>query len=297
MDSNIAQSVFSTLLDITPEVLAEIDTIAININSLVSPLMHKKLHKTLRESNLYNVSYFEEIKLILMDAFSKNFINKYQHKKVIFYYKELEADNILKDIYSNFRNRDEIDTKAVLSRMVFKLFVDIARQLASAIPTIKVYTSNRGEHSFIPRFLKMGVNDIGRVLIISRDYMDLLNAMDTSISVYNGRVIYSHLTTLSKNVIDPSSVNPYMLPVVLTLAGNKKLGYTGLPSYGIKKVLKIILDNGIEWWFMDDDKISNTRLRDIVNKTRKYRVLFDIELYEALCKNHNVNIIDAGDGN
>lgn len=297
MDSNIAQSVFSTLLDITPEVLAEIDTIAININSLVSPLMHKKLHKTLRESNLYHVSYFEEIKLILMDAFSKNFINKYQHKKVIFYYKELESENILKSIYSNFRNRDEIDTKAVLSRMVFKLFVDIARQLASAIPTIKVYTSNRGEHTFIPRFLKMGMNDIGRVLIISRDYMDLLNAMDTSISVYNGRVIYNHLTTLSKNVIDPSSVNPYMLPVILTLAGNKKLGYTGLPSYGIKKVLKIILDNGIEWWFMDEDKISNTRLRDIVNKTRKYRVLFDIELYESLCKNHNVNIIDAGDGN
>lgn len=292
MNVELAKKVFGDLLDLSPEMLNACDTICININSIVSPLMHKKYHNNLKENNLYTDSYFEEIKLEILEIFSSQFINKYNHKRVVFYYKELGQSNILQTIYKSFRYREEIDEKSSLSRIIFRLFVSIARELSDKIPTVELYTTSEGEHTYIPRLIIMNSVDERRMLIVSRDHMDLLNAIDDRISVWNGRVLYNHKSTMVKNIVEPACITPVMLPIVLTISGDKKLGYRGIPSYGIKKTLNLLMDNGVSFWSTDIVDIKDKKLERIVNETYRYRCLFDIELYLELCRKNDVKCIE-----
>ena len=57
MEENILKEIFGDLIDIPFDDIKKYDDIIINVNSMLSPLMHVSFHNKLKEDNLYTKSY------------------------------------------------------------------------------------------------------------------------------------------------------------------------------------------------------------------------------------------------
>lgn len=273
MDGNICGKVFGDLLDIDYALIEKSDVIMINLNSVLSPIFYKKFQDSLRISG----TSILEFSMVLMDIFSKQFITKYNHKRCIFYYHELNTPHMLQEIYPEWRIRKEHDTKSSISKSVWDTFISVLKSLAKTT-SVELYTTE-GEHCFIPSLFRLYSNAMNlNILIISRDHLDLTNAGYDKTIVWNGRVAYDKHTTLDRNRLEPSSLGPFMLPYVLLLAGSPKLGYKGVKNMALKKAIKFLMKYKADS-LNDISKVTDEKELEIIQSIEKYKPLVVLKDY------------------
>ena len=273
MDSSICSKVFGDLLDIDYKLVENADVIMINLNSVLSPIFYKKFQDTLRASG----TSILEFSMVLMDIFSKQFITKYNHKRCIFYYHEINTPHLLQEIYPNWRIRKEHDTKSNVAKSVWDTFKSVLNNL-SRTTAVELYTTE-GEHCFIPSLFRLYANAMNlNILIISRDHLDLTNAGYEKTVVWNGRVAYDKYTTLDRNKLEPSSLGPFMLPYVLLLAGSVKLGYRGVKNVALKKAIQFLMKYKADG-LNDISKVQDEKELEIIQSIEKYKPLVVLKDY------------------
>lgn len=273
MDGSICGKVFGDLLDIDYALIEKSDVIMINLNSVLSPVFYKVFQDNLRMTG----TSILEFSMTLMNIFSKQFITKYNHKRCIFYYHELNTPHLLSEIYPNWRIRKEHDTKSNMSKSVWDTFISVLKSLTKTT-AVELYTTE-GEHCFIPSLFRLYSNAMNlNILIISRDHLDLTNAGYDKTVVWNGRVAYDKHTTLDRNTLEPSSLGPFMLPYVLLLAGSTKLGYKGVKNIGLKKAIKFLMKYKADS-LNDISKVKDDSELAVIRSIEKYRPLVILKDY------------------
>lgn len=273
MNSDLADRLFGKLFYLPEEQLIEPTIIMVNLNSLISPTFYKSLSDEFRVTKESAIILTQSI----FNTFKAQMIERYSNMKCIFYYKDIYKPYVSRSIYKYWRKVDAKDDDSEFGRMVYDTF-DKAINALAGINQVRVVKTDYDEHTFIPRLLIGDEKINSSITIFSRDPMDLINCIYANVEVWNGRYRYSQSTVKEMEIgkaIEYGSIPPYIMSWVLLLAGAKtKVGYPGIPGYGIKTALKF-LKNNLQIIHMTTDEImADINIPDEIKNVIKYKPLF-----------------------
>lgn len=274
MNGIVLEDVFGKLFCVPDDVLDETNIMMVNLNSLISPFFYKKLNEEIKK----DANFFVLAQSVL-NIFRAQMIERYSDKRVIFYYKDINKEYILRSLYTNWRIIKAKDDNSPFGLKIYEIFDNTLNELAK-INQVSVIKTEFDEHTFIPRVFTKDTSE--NILIISRDPMDLSNAIHDNISIWNGRYHYSskHVKRPDKNDLDIINISPIGIPWVLMIAGMpNKIGYSGIANFGLKKAIKYIMDN-IDILAMSNEDIDTcSDIPENIKYIMKYKPCFFFKDY------------------
>lgn len=269
MNVQIAEDVYGKLFYIPDKFMKDIDCIMINLNSLLSPVFYDTVEEEVNsEKKLFILANS------IIDIFKAQMIERYSSKKVIFYYKDIYKEHILRNLYPEWRIVDGKSESNSVGRKIYDIIDDALMNLEK-MGQIQVLKTSTEEHTYLPRIKVANAKMKGNIIIISRDPMDLPNAIYKNISIWNGRHCYSMENIRLIKPLEFTNITPVGVPWALLIAGApKKIGYKGIHGYGIIKAMKYISANLQLISSPDEEILEDETIVQEIKDILKYKPLF-----------------------
>ena len=124
MNVQIAEDVYGKLFYIPDKFMKDIDCIMINLNSLLSPVFYDTVEEEVNsEKKLFILANS------IIDIFKAQMIERYSSKKVIFYYKDIYKEHILRNLYPEWRIVDGKSESNSVGRKIYDIIDDALMNL------------------------------------------------------------------------------------------------------------------------------------------------------------------------
>jgi len=284
MNSELAKKVFANLFVVDDAIINRVNVIMVNLTSLLSPLFYIELNRELVKENSYYVLIQS-----LIDIFKAQMIERYASKRLVFYYKDIYKPYIIRELYPNWRVINGKDEKAIYGVKTYDILHNTITQLAK-IGQVTQIVSEEEDHIWKAREYISNLGDT-QVLIISRDPMDMLNAVYKNVTVWNGRYPYSYdiVRKPDKKVLEFGNTSPIGMSWVLLLAGApSKIGYSGIFRFGVKKAIDFIVNNTEVLLMEADEILASEKYSDAIKSVIPYRPLFFYRDYVIWYNNRKI---------
>ena len=280
MNGKIAERLIGDLFTIPDAAVEHADVLMVNMNSFLSPASYITVLNDLMTNDAVI-----DFQLELTNLFSRQYLSKYTTKRTYFYYKNvLNQDSVLREIYPKWRTSPKKNELHPAFVRLWKHFIGIIEHI-ERLTLNKVIKTETGEACFIPSIEIMKRSELKntKILIVSRDPMDLMNAMNDGVTVWDSKKLYSKIlystkTTHNRNIAF-TDISPFLLPMIMMITGIPKHNYKGVHGLGIQRAVKLLMSLGI--YKMTEEEIIKLPedLRESFTRLLEFKPIFFLEDY------------------
>ena len=236
------------------------DKIALNVNSFLSVMSYKSVLEDIQGNRQVEVTINEIFKLL-----QTMITDRFPDKEIYLFMRDIRKPSVIDDLLGYpLRETNSKDFNHSVFKWYFMKVAKVLRKLAD-YKSVTLVTTTTGETHFMMRNTILE-NSKSTFLILSRDPLDLLYAIQSNVAIWNGTHYYSSvcLRPYTKATTLYTYLPPDVLPMVFLLCGINKYNYKGIPKLNIKS-----LSNMINKYGLHSDEINK-----LVTQQEKYKPAF-----------------------
>lgn len=258
MNLDIAEKL---MMDLIPSSGHEsFDKVALNVNSFLSVMSYKTVLEEIENERMVEVTISEIFKLL-----QTMITDRFPDKEIYLFMRDIREPSVIDELLGySLRGTDSKNFNHKVFKWYFMKVVKVLRKLAD-YKSVTLVTTVTGETHFLMRNTIIE-NPKSQFLILSRDPLDLLYAIQSNVAIWNGTHYYSGmcLRPYKKSSSLYTFVPPDALPMVFLLCGINKYNYRGIEKLNVKSLTNMINKYGL----------YSPEIEALIKKQEKYKPAF-----------------------